>query len=44
VRVVSGGIVLVCEDTSPPKLDTTGKVTGADGTLVLLPGLWVGTR
>ena len=39
-----GGAVLVYANTNPPKVDATGQLTGDDGTLVLSPGLWVGTK
>jgi hypothetical protein len=39
-----GGAVLVYQDTSPPQVDATGQVTAGDGTLVLSPGQWVGTK
>jgi hypothetical protein len=39
-----GSAVLVYEDTTPPKVDASGQVTGGDGSLVLSPGLWVGTK
>jgi hypothetical protein len=39
-----GGAVLAYGDTSPPKVDASGQVTGEHGSLVLSPGLWVGTK
>ncbi len=39
-----GGAVLVYNDTSPPQVGASGQVTAGDGTLVLDPGSWVGTK
>ena len=39
-----GGAVLVYDDTSPPSIGANGQVTAGDSTLVLAPGLWVGTK
>jgi len=39
-----GTALLVYQDTSPPQVDATGQVTAGDGTLVLTPGQWVGTK
>ena len=39
-----GGAVLVYQDTDPPPVDATGQVTGDDNTLVLSPGMWVGSK
>jgi len=39
-----GGAVLVYQDTTPPQVDATGQVTAGEGTLVLSPGQWVGTK
>ncbi|MGA2527788.1 MAG: carboxypeptidase-like regulatory domain-containing protein [Acidimicrobiales bacterium] len=42
--VSGGGAVLVYDDTNPPSIGSNGQVTAGDGTLVLAPGLWVGTK